>query len=74
MGSARINAKEREKKERRVRRANKRKGIDAERVKPSTSSREIYALLGGKEQNGKQNKKKKVRNRERVPNLVTPDH
>ena len=40
-GSARINTKEREKKERQVRRAKERKGIEAQRAKPSTPSQAI---------------------------------
>ena len=49
----RINAKERDKKERRVRRAKKRKGTEAEMVIPPTPTRAIDALIGEK-QNGKQ--------------------
>ena len=52
-GSARINAKEREKKERQVGRAKKRKGIEAQGVKPSTPSRATDALVGEEEQKGK---------------------
>ena len=57
------------KKERRVKR---RKGIEAQRVKPSTPSQSIDALIGDEEQNGKQKKKKK-KETERVPNPATPD-
>ena len=53
---ARINTKEREKKERQVRREKKRKGIEAQTVKHSTPSRATYALIGDEEQNGKQKK------------------
>ena len=56
-GSARINAKKREMKERRVRRARKRKGIEAQGVKPSTPSQATDALIGDEEQTGKQKKK-----------------
>ena len=52
-GSARINAKERKKKERQVRRANKRKKIETPKVKPPTPSRVTDALIGDEEQNGK---------------------
>ena len=58
---ARINAKERDKKKRQERRAKKRKGIEAQRVKPSTPSQAIDALIGDEEQNGEQ--KKETRNR-----------
>ena len=55
--SARIDAKEREKKEGEVRRAKKR--IEAQRAKPSTLSQAIEAHIGDEEQNGKQKKNKK---------------
>ena len=56
MKSARINAKEREK----VRRAKKRKGIEAQRVMPSTPSQANDMHIGDEEQNGKQKKEKKI--------------
>ena len=49
-GSTRIDAKEREK-EGRVRRAKKRKVIEAQGVKPPTSSLAIDAFIGDEEQN-----------------------
>ena len=55
-GSARINAKESEKKERQVRREKKRNGTEARRAKPSTPSQ---AHKRDEEQNGKQKKNKK---------------
>ena len=58
-GSARINAKERDGEERKVRRVKKRKRIEAQRAKHPTPSRTIDALIGDEEQNGKQEKKKK---------------
>ena len=54
----RINARGREKKERKVRRAKKRKGIEARRVKRPTPSRVIDALIGDEEQNRKQKRTK----------------
>ena len=62
----RINVKERDKKGRQVRRAKKKKWVEAQRVKPLTTSRGIDALIGNEEQNGKQK-----RNRERAPNPAT---
>ena len=59
-GSARINPKERVKKERQVRRAKKRKGIEAQKVEFPTPFRAIDALLGNEEQNGL--KKQKTQN------------
>ena len=56
MGSARINAKEREKTERQVRRAKKTKRIKERRTKPPTTTRTIDVLIGDEEQNGKQKK------------------
>ena len=53
-GSARINGKEREKKKGQVRRAKKRKGMEAQGVKPSTRARTTDALTGEKGQNRKQ--------------------
>ena len=54
--SARINAKEREKNEGKVRRVKKRKGIEAQRGKRPTPSR---ALMGEEEQNGKRKRTKR---------------
>ena len=51
---ARINAMEREKKEKQVRKVKKRKGVEAQRVKHPTPSQATDALIGEKEQNGKQ--------------------
>ena len=45
-GSVRVNSKERE-----VRRGKKKKGIEAERVKPYTSIRAVGALIGEEEPN-----------------------
>ena len=47
--SARMNAKERDKKERKVRRVKIRKGIEAQRVKHPTPSRATDALTGEEE-------------------------
>ena len=66
-GSACMNAQEREKEERRVRKAKKRKGIEAHRVKPPTPSQTTDAHIGDEEKN-------EERNRERVPNPATPDY
>ena len=49
MGSARTNDKEREKKEGDVRRAKKRKEIEAQRAKPPTPTQAIDALIGDEE-------------------------
>ena len=54
VGSACINAKERE-----TRRGKKRKGIEAHRVRHRTTSQATDALTGDEEQNGKQENKKK---------------
>ena len=54
--SVRVNAKEREKKERKVRRAKKRKGIEAQRAKLSISTRTTDALTGNEEKNEKEKK------------------
>ena len=54
-----INTKVREKKERQMRRMKKRKGIEIQKVKPLTSSQAIDVLIGNKEQNRKQKKKRK---------------
>ena len=59
MGSAHINAKEREKKEREGRRAKKTKGSEGQRVKPPNPTRAIYELIGVEEPNGKQKKGEK---------------
>ena len=53
------NAKERERKERQVKREKKRKGTEAQRVKLPTLSRTTDALKGDEEQNGKQKKEKR---------------
>ena len=55
--------------ERQRRRAKKRKGIKAQRVKPPTTSWPTDALIGDEEQN----KNRRKRNRERYPNL-NPKH
>ena len=60
MGSARVNAKQRQ-----GRRAKERKGIETQRAKPPTSARAIDPLIGDKEQ--------KERNRVRAPNAATLD-
>ena len=52
--SACTDAKEREKNERKLRRARKRKGIDAQRVKHPTSSQASGVIIGDEEQNEKQ--------------------
>ena len=57
--SLRIHAKERGKKKGKVRRAKKRKGVEAERAKLSTPSQATDAHIGDEEQNGKQKKSKK---------------
>ena len=59
MGSARINAKEIDKKERKVRRLKKRKGIEAQSVKPTTPYQATDAFIRDEEQNGKHENKKK---------------
>ena len=63
-GSERINVKERKKKERQMRKAKKRKGIEAPRVKNPTQYRAINALIGDEYQNGKQKRTK--RNPEKI--------
>ena len=50
----------------------KRKGIEAQKVKHSTPSLAIDALIGDEEQNRR--REQKERNRERVPIQVTLDH
>ena len=52
-----------------MRRAKKRKGIEARRVKPPTPSRVSDALIGDEEQEGKRKKKT-----EGVLNPATLDH
>ena len=56
-----------------MRRTKKRKGIESQRVKPSTQSQAIYANIGNEEHNGKQKKNKKKKT-EWVLNPPTPDH
>ena len=51
----------------------KRKGIEAQRGNPFTSSQTNDALIGDEEQTRKQKKNKKE-SREQVPNPVTSDH
>ena len=63
---ARINAKKRDKKERKGRRIKIRKGIEAQRVKPPIPTRKNNAIMGDEEQ--------KENNRERVPNPAELDH
>ena len=58
-----------DKKERQVRRAKKKKWIEAQRTKPTTPTWAVDALIGEKGQNGKQ-KKEIERSRNRVPNPV----
>ena len=61
-----MNAKERDKKKRQVRREKKMKGIETQRENHSTPSRAIDALTGDEEQNGNR-REQKERNRERDP-------
>ena len=68
-GSARINGKEREKKGQ-VRRAKKRKGMEAQGVKPSTRARTTDALTGEKEQNRKQKKNKHASKTNIIPPFI----
>ena len=49
--SARVNAKERGKTERKVARGKKKKGVGAQRVKPLTPARATEALIGDEEHN-----------------------
>ena len=70
MGSARINVRKRGTHQRQGRRAKKRKKIEVKWVKPPTPSRAIDALIGEKEQNGKEKRKKQGAG----PNLATLDH
>ena len=58
VGTARIKAKEREKKERRVIRAKKRKGVEAQRAKPLTPTQANNAHMGDEEQDGNRKKTK----------------
>ena len=69
-----INAKEREEKERQRRRAKKREGIEAQRVKFSAISRAINVLIGDEEQKIKQKKKEKRKNRRQGLNPATLDY
>ena len=55
----RINAKERDKEEREARREEKRKGIEAQKAKPTTPPRAIDALTEDEEENEKQKKEQK---------------
>ena len=72
VGSERVNAKERNKKERRGRRAKERKGIGAQRAKPPTPTRVNDALIGDKEQKEKQKNKKKETGRGPQPSYPGP--
>ena len=67
----RINDEGREKKERRGRKEQKKKGIEAQSAKPPTSTRAIDALIGDGEQKGRRKKEENERNRERGPNPTT---
>ena len=67
--SARVNAEERDKRERKVRRRKKKKGIEAQRARSPTQTQAIDALKWDEEQN----EKREERNREWVPNLATLD-
>ena len=53
-----MNAKEREKKERQVRRAKEKKVVEAQKVKPPTPSRAIDALIGDAEQKKRTKRRK----------------
>ena len=55
-GSARINAKERDKKEKQVTKAKKKNGIKVQRMKPPAPTPVIDTFIGDEEQNGKQKK------------------
>ena len=61
MGSVHISAKESGKEERKVRRGNKRKGIEAQRVKHPTLSWATNELIGDEEH--MENKQKKIKGR-----------
>ena len=65
-GLVRINAKERNEKERQGRRAKKKKGIGAQRVKHLTPTRAIDALIG--------EEKQKKKNRDLAPQPSCPEH
>ena len=65
----RVNAKERE-----VKRAKKREGIEVERVKPSAPTQVIGALKEEEEQNEYRKKEQKERNKEQGSNPATLDH
>ena len=69
--SVRVNAKERKKEERQVRRVKKRKGIEVLRAKHPTASRAIDAIIGEEENEKQKNKKKEM---EQVPNPATLDN
>ena len=58
MGSASINVKERGEKERKVRRAKKRKGIEAQRTKHPTQPHRRQLIKNGTENGRKRTKKK----------------
>ena len=74
VGSARTNAKEREKKEGKVRKVKKRKGIEAMRVKHPTPSQAIDALIGDGRKHNRNQKKEKERKRDQIPNPTTLGH
>ena len=59
VGSEHINIKEREKRERKLRRVKKRREIEAQRVKHQTLSWTYDELIGVEEQNGKQKRTKR---------------
>ena len=63
---------ERDKTESQGRRAKKRKGVEAQRMKPPNPSQVIAALIGDEEQN--RIRKDKERNKEQAPNLAILDH
>ena len=67
--TASTNAKERDKKEREVRRGKKRKGIGAQRVKHPTQFRATDALIGDEEHNGKQ---KRTKRKKQGANSISP--
>ena len=51
----------------------KRKGIEAQKVKPLNPTRAIGALIGEEEQNGKPKKERKERSKEQEPNPTTQE-
>ena len=57
-----------------MRKAKKRKGIKAQRVKPSTKVWVTDALRGEKEQNGKQKENKRKETGSGSPSWLPPDH